>query len=119
MASYSLSRVVVGPVHERAVISGQQVAGQHGFVQLCFQNPVQHAYFQTGLVDADGFEIRLVIKATGGIVVIGGAFRCDVERHFEAASSLTQDLTVELCVSSRGLDDWGKLGSIQSAKCLH
>jgi len=111
----AIPKPLVSPVHKRALISGQQVADQHGFVQPCGQNPVQHDQFQAGLVNAEGFEIRLVVKATGGIVVRGRVAGCDVERHVEAACNFIENFAFEFRVSASGLNDWQQLVAFSNA----
>ena len=55
------------------------------------------------MLDADRFEIRLMVEPTARVVVARAVSGRDVERHVQAAGDLVQDLVLELRVGRRRL----------------
>jgi hypothetical protein len=101
----SVPEPLMRPFGDQALSGGQQTIDQHGFVEPCGQNAIQHRQFNACLINAERFEVRLVIESAGGVVVRRAIASRDVERHVETASNFIQDLTLKLRVSTGGLND--------------
>lgn len=50
----------------RADACREQIGDQHRFVEPCGEQAIQHHDFELNLLDADRFEIGLVVETTGG-----------------------------------------------------
>ena len=88
----------MGPFSNRPEAGRQQPVHQHRLVEPGGQNAVEHDRFNPRLVDADRFEVGLMIETTGGVVVRGAVAGRDVERHVQAAGDLVENFPFELGV---------------------
>lgn len=87
-----LGRVdVLVPVPEplvSGVLNVPQAEDPHCLSQPGGENAIEHDRLAVRLLDADGFEVGLMIEPPRRVVVAAGVGRRDVVRHVQAAGGL-------------------------------
>ena len=86
---------LVWPIGDRADAGREQSGNQDRFIEPGRQNAIQYGTFKMRLVNADRFEVGLVIETAGGVVVSRRIRGSDVERHVQAAGDFVEEFLFE------------------------
>jgi len=65
----AVPKPLVRPIGDGTDPGGEQVGDENCLVEPGGENAIQHRDFEMHLIDADRFEIGLVVETTGGVVV--------------------------------------------------